>query len=101
VRFDPLASSDPLKHGVLFCSDDGRVGGLAFPPQPTSSGSGHPWSSTKALAYEGALQNAATTYYQGRYAVTSFDMERSWGGGGAADVVAVTEGQELVYVRRR
>lgn len=76
VHFDPLQpahESTTAPASVLCCSDSGSISRCSFGAAP-----------------------GASALVQRQHGISSMDVERALG----VDVVAVTEGQEIVYIRR-
>lgn len=83
VRFDPLRSTSAgsTQPSLLACTAGGLIASA-------SAGSGKAGS---------AAGSSVQPLLQSPYSVNSFDVEATLG----LDVVGVTEGQELVYIRRQ
>ena len=86
VRFDPLQNT--TTPGVIFCTEGGCLGSAS--------------ATTATLQCTAGCQNSGSglscsSFYSGSYAINSFDIDSQFG----ADIVAVTDGQELLYVRRQ
>jgi len=118
VQFDPLQrstapTSTTSTPSVLCCSDDGHVShctfsasGASHPAQQPDSDSSFttdnaaPFPSFSALRppqpSTSSKQSAARPLFKRPYGVNSMDVESGLG----VDMVAVTEGQEVVYFRR-
>lgn len=100
VHFDPAASSTAAScaPAVLCCSDDGAVYHCTFASSSSSA------LNDPAREHGGVSSSFAAPGKQGThkplfsrpYSVNSMDVESNRG----MDVVAVTEGQEVVYFRR-